>query len=130
MRPARNTCVIGGRGPGGRRPKGSRVEGEREFSTPGLYTCPDGELTPFSYATRSRIVMDQSERNATNCDVGWTPLTQFIFRGDETGEGAATNKVKSCGADHQHIYLKVERVIWKELQVWIGVPMFEASEEA
>ena len=28
-------------------PKGSRVEGEHEFSTPGLYTCLDGELIPF-----------------------------------------------------------------------------------
>jgi hypothetical protein len=27
--------------------KGSRVEGEHEFSTLGLYPCPDGELTPF-----------------------------------------------------------------------------------
>jgi hypothetical protein len=58
------------------------------------------------------------------------PLTQFIFRGDETVEGAASKKVRSCGEDHQHIYLKDEHVIWKELQVWIGVPIFEASEAA
>ena len=84
-------------------PKGSRVEGEHEFPTLGLYTCPDGELTPFSYATRARIVMDQSERNSTNSDVGWMPFTQFIFRGDETVEGAATKNIKTCGGDHQHI---------------------------
>jgi hypothetical protein len=58
------------------------------------------------------------------------PLTQFIFRGYETVEGATTKKVKSGGEDHQHIYLKDEHVIWKELQVWIGVPSFEASESA
>ena len=52
------------------------------------------------------------------------------FRGDETVEGAATKKVKSCGEDHQHIYLKYDHVTWKELQVWIGVLIFEASEAA
>ena len=31
-------------------PKGSRTQGEHEFTTPGLYTCPDGELSPLSYA--------------------------------------------------------------------------------
>ena len=66
----------------------------------------------------------------TNCDVGWMPLTQFIVRGDETVEGAATKKERSCGEYHQHICLKDEHVIWKELQVWIGVPIFEASEAA
>jgi hypothetical protein len=45
-------------------------------------------------------------------------------------EGAATKKVKSCGEYHQHIYLEDDHVIWKELQVWIGVPIFEASEAA
>ncbi|MFM7977911.1 MAG: hypothetical protein ACKPKO_01235, partial [Candidatus Fonsibacter sp.] len=36
-------------------PKGSRKAGEHEFTYPGLYTCPDGELSPLMYATRARI---------------------------------------------------------------------------
>ena len=39
-------------------PKGSRAFNEHEFTYPGLYTCPDGELSPLAYATRARIVMD------------------------------------------------------------------------
>ena len=38
-------------------PKGSRNPDEHEFTTPGLYTCPDGELSPLGFATRARIVM-------------------------------------------------------------------------
>ena len=34
-------------------PKGSRTDGEHEFTTLGLYTCPDGEFSLFSYATRA-----------------------------------------------------------------------------
>ena len=82
-------------------PKGSRKEGEHEFTTLGLYTCPDGELSPFSYAARARIGMAHSEQNATNCGIGSMPWTQFIFRSDESVEGAAANNIKSFGYDHQ-----------------------------
>ncbi len=74
--------------------------------------------------------MDHSERHATNCDIGWMPVTQFMCRGDETVEGAATKQVKSFGYDHQRIYMKDEHVIWKALQVCIGIPIFESVEVA
>ncbi len=48
--------------------------------------------------------MAHSEHNATNCDVGWTPLAQFVFRGDEAVEGAAFKKAKSFGGDHHRTF--------------------------
>ena len=79
-------------------PKGSTIAKEHEFSIPGLYTCPDGELAPLSCGTRARIVMQHSEEFDDNCVLTATPATQFLFRGEETAEGQAQLKVKSfCG---------------------------------
>ena len=105
-------------------PKGSRNPDEHEFTTPGLYTCPDGELSPLGYATRARIVMHHDLNTKENVDIGSQPCTQFVFRGDELADGARDKKVKSFGEDSQWIYKEDHHVNWTELQVWIGVPLF------
>ena len=109
-------------------PKGSRTPGEHEFTTPGLYTCPDVELSPLSYATRARIVMHHDLDMPKNREYWSQPCAQFVFRSDELLEGQNTKKVKSFGTDHQWIYLEDHHVNWTELQVWIGVPLFEKAE--
>ena len=109
-------------------PKGSRNADEHEFTTPGLYTCPDGELSPLSYATHARIVMYHEHHMPQNLDLWAQPCAQFVFRGDELLEGARTKKVKSFGTDQQWIYLEDHHVNWTELQVWIGVPLHQRAE--
>jgi len=103
-------------------PKGSRQAGEHEFSVPGLYTCPDGELSPLEYGTRARLVMDLSESYEADISPYNKPCTQFVFRGEETVEGDATKKVRSFGEDHQYIYESDDHIAWTELQGWVGVP--------
>jgi len=44
-------------------PKGSR-EDEHDCAVPGLYTCPDGELSALDYGTRARLIMDLTETYA------------------------------------------------------------------
>ena len=78
-------------------PKGSRNPDEHEFTTPGLYTCPDGELSPLSYATRARIVMHHDLHSTENLDIWSKPCAQFVFRGDELEDGARDKRVKSLG---------------------------------
>ena len=109
-------------------PKGSRNPDEHEFTTPGLYTCPDGELSPLSYATRARIVMHHDLHTTENLDIWSQPCAQFVFRGDELEDGARDKKVKSFGQDSQWIYKEDHHVNWTELQVWIGVPLHEKGE--
>ena len=109
-------------------PKGSRNEGEHEFTTPGLYTCPDGESAPLAYASRARIVMYHDHNMPQNLDYWSQPCTQFVFRGDELLEGLHSKKVKSFGYGHQWIYVEDHHVNWTELQVWIGVPLYEKVE--
>ena len=109
-------------------PKGSRKSGEHEFTTPGLYTCPDSAVSPFEYATRARIIMDHDCVNYEYGDFTKQPCTQFVFRGEELVDGQLTKKVKSFGADHQWIYKEDYHVNWTELQVWIGIPVFTQVE--
>ena len=104
-------------------PKGSRNPDEHEFTTPGLYTCPDGELSPLGYATRARIVMHHDLQDKDNVDICSRPCAQFVFRGDELTDGERNKKVKSFGEDSQWIYREDHHVNWTELQVWIGVPL-------
>ena len=104
-------------------PKGSRNPDEHEFTTPGLYTCPDGELSPLGYATRARIVMHHDLQTNDNVDISSRPCAQFVFRGDELIDGDRNKKVKSFGEDSQWIYREDHHVNWTELQVWIGVPL-------
>ena len=104
-------------------PKGSRNPDEHEFTTPGLYTCPDGELSPLGYATRARIVMHHDLQTKDNVDIYSRPCAQFVFRGDELVDGDKNKKVKSFGEDSQWIYREDHHVNWTELQVWIGVPL-------
>ena len=85
------------------------MAGEHEFTIPGLHTCPDSVLSPFNYPTE-------------------LPWAQFIFRGEETVEGAKARHIKSFGMDQQYIYLENHHVLWAELQVWICYPMRESSE--
>ena len=98
-------------------PKGSRKSGEHEFTTPGLYTCPDGEVAPFDYATRARLIMDHDYVTPEYGCLTTLPCTQFVFRGEETVEGAATKKVRTLSEDHQFIYENDDHVAWTELQV-------------
>ena len=109
-------------------PKGSTVAGEHEFTIPGLYTCPDSMLSPFNYGTRARIVMHHADPFGNNQCPTELPWTQFIFRGEETVEGAKARHIKSFGMDQQYIYLENHHVLWTGLQVWIGYPMRERSE--
>ena len=90
--------------------------------------CPDGELSPLSYGTRARIVMQHSEELAEHNDLKAMPATQFLFRGEENVEGRAQLKVKSFGGDHQYIYAQNYNVNWTELQVCIGIPRYETGE--
>ena len=78
-------------------PKGSIVGGEHEFTTLGLYTCPESELAPFQYGTRARIVMEHAENFDDNNHLIAMPATQFIFRGEELVDGFAQRKVQSFG---------------------------------
>ena len=73
-------------------PKGSRIEDEHEFTEPGLYTCPDGELSALDYGTRSRLIMDLTETYLEDVCPYSRPCAQFIFRGEETVEGVAKQK--------------------------------------
>ena len=75
-------------------PKGSRNPDEHEFTTPGLYTCPDGELSPLGYATRAGIVMYHDLDTKENLDFWQQPCAQFVFRGDDLKGGAREKKVK------------------------------------
>ena len=84
-------------------PKGSTIAQEHEFTIPGLYTRPDGELSPLSYGTRARIAMQHSEEFDDNRDLKAMPATQFLFRGEDTVEDHAQVKVKSLGGDQQYI---------------------------
>ena len=70
---------------------------EHEFTTLGLYTCPESELAPFRYATRARIVMEHAENFDDNNHLIAMPATQFIFRGEELVDGFAQRKVQSFG---------------------------------
>ena len=111
------------------RPAGrSRNPDEHEFTTPGLYTCPDGELSPLGFATRARIVMYHDLHMKENLEFLSQPCAQFVFRGDELAEGVHGKKVKSFGQDQQWIYMEDHHVNWTELQVWIGVPLDARGE--
>ena len=85
-------------------PKGRTVAGEHAFTIPEIYSCLDGQLAPFDYGIRARIAMHHEEGcgdNASHWRLHWT---QFIFRGEETVEGAVARKIKTFGCNHQHIY--------------------------
>ena len=73
-------------------PKGSRNKDEHEFTTLGLYTCPDGEVSPLYYANRARIIMDHEYLTPDNGEYWMLPCTQFVFRGEELIEGQHTKK--------------------------------------
>jgi len=60
-------------------PKGSRKAGKHEFTYPGLYTCPDGELSPLLYATRAMIITSHDLDGPVQ-DYWSQPCAQFVFR--------------------------------------------------
>ena len=78
-------------------PKGSTVAGEHEYTILGLYACLDSMLAPFNYGTRARIVMHHTDVFGNKQYPTDLPWAQFLFRGEETVEGQAQLKVKSCG---------------------------------
>ena len=60
------------------RPKESRNYGAHEFTTPGVYCCLGNELSPFSYATRSRITLSVTEQDPQDDDIWTMPSSRFI----------------------------------------------------
>ena len=60
-------------------PKGYRQVGQHELTVPGLYTCPDGEVSALDYGTRARLIMDLSEIYEDDVCPYSKPCTQFVF---------------------------------------------------
>ena len=105
---------------------GSRESGH-EFTTPGVYTCEEHELTPLSYGTRGIIGSGRDGRSYKSLWDEYGPAAQFVFRGRETSEGARRVVSRSMGSDQQLIYPMDNMVVWDELQVWIGIPIQTAD---
>ena len=64
-------------------PKGWSIAAEHECSIPGLFSCPDEELSPFSYGTRARNVMGHAEKFEDHVMLNAMPAAQFVFRVEE-----------------------------------------------
>ena len=97
-----------------------------EFTTPGVYTCEESELSPLWHATRARL--QTATRRYGPAQYSDWPMCQFVFRGAETVAGFRTRKVRPYGGDYQWIYDTPNSVAWYELQVWVGVAPTQQGE--
>ena len=92
-------------------PMGSRSPAlGHECTAPGVYACPEGEATPFQYATRARMLhADQGSYNDGFFDS--RPMVQLAFRGSDTKAGRETRAIKHMGSDQQYIYAQDDDII-------------------